>query len=60
VHDNGIHADEFQQRDVFSKIFLQRDIGHRIAAVLDDDVLVPEALDVRQGLNEHFGFLGSG
>ena len=46
VHHYGVHPDQLQQRDVFSKILLERHIRHRITAIFDDDILIPEAADV--------------
>ena len=48
----GIHADELQHHDVAREARLERGLGHRVAAVLDDDGLVVEALDVGQRLGE--------
>ena len=55
-----IHADQLEQHDVAREAFLQLLVGHGVAAVLDDDRLAVEALDVRQRLGEDFRFVGSG
>ena len=60
MHDDRVHADQLQERDVFGEVFLQRHLRHRVAAVFDDDVLVPEAADIGQRLNQHFGLLSRG
>ena len=52
VHDDRIHADELQHHDVAREAGLELRLGHRVAAVLDDDRLVVEAPDVRQRLGE--------
>ena len=52
VHDHGIHADELQHHHVAREARLERRLGHRIAAVLDDDGLVVEAPDVRKRFGE--------
>ena len=52
VDDDGIHPDELQHHDVAGEAGLQRRLDHRVAAVLDDDRLVVEALDVRQRLGK--------
>ena len=58
VHDDGIHADELQHHDVARESRLEVRLDHRVAAVLDDDRLVVEALDVRQRLGENLRLHG--
>lgn len=45
-------AHEAHQRDVLHDLFLQRVIDHCIAAVLHDDRLAVEILDIRKGFHE--------
>ena len=52
VDDHRIHPDELQHDDVAREARLERRLGHRVAAVLDDDDLVVKALDVRQRLGK--------
>ena len=52
VHDHRVHADQLQHHDVAREARLERGLGHRVAAVLDDDRLVVEALDVGQRLGQ--------
>jgi hypothetical protein len=42
VHHDGVHADQLQQHHVSAKSSC--DVGHRVAAVLDDDGAIVEAL----------------
>jgi hypothetical protein len=46
VHHDRIHADQLQQDDVAREAVLQAFVGHRIAAVFDDDGLAVEITDV--------------
>ena len=57
VHHHRIEADQLEQHHVLGKVLLQRRIGHRVAAVLDDDGLAVEASDVRQRLRQQLGLL---
>jgi hypothetical protein len=57
VHHHGVHADQLEQHHVLGEVLLQRNVGHRVAAVLDDDGTVVETLDVGQGLDEDLGLL---
>ena len=52
VHDHGVHADQLQHHDVAREAGLQVGVGHRVAAVLDDDGAIVEAADVGQRLGE--------
>ena len=52
VHDDGADADVLHQRDVLHDLLLEVLVDHRIAAVLDDDGLAIEFLDVGQRLDE--------
>ena len=58
VHDHRVHADQLQQHHVAREALLQLLVGHGVAAVLDDDGLAVEALDVRQRLGEDARLLG--
>jgi len=53
-----VHADQLQQHDIAREAVLQRRVCHGVAAVLDDDGLVEEALDVGQGFGEGFRLQG--
>src|SRR5262245_39880103 len=57
VHHDRVHPDQLQQHDVLGEVLLQRDVGHRVAAVLHHDGAVVEPLDVGQGLDQDFGLL---
>ena len=52
VDHDRVHADELQQHHVVREALLQRELGHRVAAVLHDDRLAVEAADVGQRLGE--------
>ena len=58
VHDHRVHADELQQHHVVGEAALERLLDHCVAAVLDDDGLAVEALDVRQRFGEDIGLVG--
>ena len=60
VHDHRVHADQLEQHHVVGKAALEALVGHRVAAVLDDDGLAVEALDVGQRLGEDLGFVDRG
>src|SRR5699024_1008827 len=45
VHHHRIEADQFHERDVACKTGLERRVGHRIAAVLDDHGGTTETAD---------------
>ena len=47
VDDDRVHADQLQQHDVLGEVLLQRRVGHRVAAVLDDDRLAVELAGCR-------------
>jgi hypothetical protein len=55
VHDHRVHADQLQQHHVVREALLQLLVGHRVAAVLDDDRLAVEAADVGQRLGQDVG-----
>ena len=57
VHDDRIHADEPQQRDVAREALLQHGIRHRAAAEADDERRRVERPDERQRLGEDPGLL---
>jgi hypothetical protein len=42
VHHHRVHADQLEQHHVLGEVLLQRHVGHRVAAVLDDDGAVVE------------------
>src|SRR5690554_784724 len=56
VYHHGIDADFFHQHHVTGKGVDQGIFSHGIAAVLDDDGLAGEALDIRQGFGEHLHY----
>ena len=58
VHDDGLHADQAQQRDVAREARLQRRIGHRVAAEADHQRLAVERAQVGKRFGEDAGFLG--
>jgi hypothetical protein len=60
VHHHRVHADQLQQHHVLGEGSISVALGHRVAAVLDDDGLVVEALDVRQRLGQDMRFFGGG
>src|SRR5881296_2876857 len=51
-------TDKLQQHHVVGEAALEQLLGHCVAAVLDDDGLAVEALDVRQRLGEDMGLVG--
>ncbi len=55
VHDDDVEADQLEQHDVAREALLQVLVGHRVAAVLDDDGLAVETLDVGQGFGQDGG-----
>ena len=57
VHEDRVDADIFQQRHVLEDLLRQLLVLHRVAAVLDDDRLAPQALDIRQRLDEDVRFI---
>ena len=48
VHDDGVHPDVLQEHDVAREVVDELGIGHRGAAVLDDDRAAVELPDVRE------------
>jgi hypothetical protein len=60
VHDNRIHADETQQRDVAGETILQHRIGHRLAAEPHDQRLCVITTNERQRFSQDPGFLPGG
>ena len=57
VHENDTDADEGHQHDVPHYGIFQFFVDHRVAAVLDDDGLSGEFLNIRQGLYQRLGLL---
>ena len=60
VDDDDVEADQFKQHDIAGEAGFQVLVGHRIAAVLDDDGLAVETLDVGQGFGEDSGLDAGG
>ncbi len=56
VDHHRVEADVFHQDDVLGEALLEPLLDHGVAAVLDDDGLVVEALDVGQRLHQDVGF----
>ena len=52
MHDDGLDPDVAEVGDVGGEGILQLFADHRVAAVLDDDDLVAEAAQPREGLDE--------
>ena len=52
VDDDGVHADVLQEHDVAGELLAQAGVGHRGAAVLDDDRATVELPDVGKRLEE--------
>jgi hypothetical protein len=52
VHDDRVEADVLEQHNVARELLLQVRIGHRGAAVLDDDGLAVVLPDVRERLEQ--------
>jgi hypothetical protein len=50
VHNHRVHPHQLQEHHVLGERLHQVALGHRVAAVLDDDGLVVETLDVGQRL----------
>ena len=57
VDDHRVDADVLQQHDVLREALLELVVGHRVAAVLDDDGLAGEAPDVRQRFEQDLGLV---
>ena len=57
MHHHRVHADQFQQHHVLGKVLLQVRVGHRIAAVFDDDGLAVKLADVGQRLGQDLGLV---
>ena len=57
VHDDRIHADEPQQRDIAREAFLEHRIRHRATPEADDQRRRVERPDERQGFGEDPGLL---
>src|SRR5690606_19237264 len=57
VDDDRLHADLVEEEDVGREGALEPLVDHGVAAVLDDDAGAGEALEPRQGLDEHLGLL---
>ena len=53
VHQHGPDPDAREQNQIVDHAGLERGVDHRRAAVLDDDRLAAEALEVGEGLGEH-------
>ena len=60
VHHHRVHPHQLQEHHVLGEGLHQVALGHGVAAVLDDDGLVVEALDVGQRLGQDVGLLGGG
>jgi hypothetical protein len=58
VNNHDVHADELEENDVARKTLLEVLVGHRVAAILDDNGLAVETFDVRQCLGENGGCVG--
>src|SRR5207253_5696031 len=56
MHDDRVHANELEHHHVPRKTGLERRLGHRVAAVLNHDRFVVEALDVWQRLGKNLRF----
>lgn len=56
VHDHRVEADELEQDDIAGETVLEARVGHRIAAIFDDNGFSGELADVRQGFGKDFGF----
>ena len=57
VYENGVDAHVLEQCHVLENLAGQIVIDHGSAAVLDDDGLAPQALDIGQGLDEDIRFI---
>ena len=55
MDNDRVDADVFQEDDVKGERFLQRFVGHGVAAVLDDDGLAGEAPDIGERLQQGIG-----
>jgi hypothetical protein len=60
VDHHHVHSDELEENHVARETLLEVLIGHRIAAILDDDGLAVETFDVRECLGENGSFVGGG
>ena len=57
VHDDGLEADELEQGNILDDTALQLFIAHCAAAVLDDDDLAVEFLNIGERLDQHLCLL---
>ena len=57
VHDDRLHSDQAQERDVAREAGLERRIGHRVAAKADHQRFAVIGADVRQRLGENLGLV---
>jgi hypothetical protein len=60
VNHHDVHPDEFEENHVAREALFEVLVGHRTAAILDDDGLAVETFDVRKCLGENGGFVGWG
>ena len=57
MHHHRVHSDQFEQHNVFSKISLQRGVGHGVTAIFDDQRFAVKLANVRQCLGKNFSFV---
>ena len=60
MHHDRIDTDQLEQHHVFRKGFLQRGIGHGVAAIFDDHGLAMELADIGQGPRQNLGLIKRG
>ena len=60
MDDDDVESDQLEQDDIAREALLEMIVGHRVAAVLDDDGLAVEALDVGERFGENGGLDAGG
>jgi hypothetical protein len=58
VHHDRVHADQLEQHDIAREAVLQRRVGHRVAAVFDDDGFFEKSFDLGQRFGQGLCLLG--
>ena len=57
MHDDRLESDKLEQGDILDHAALQILIAHGAAAVLDNDDLAVEFLNIGERFNQHLGLL---
>ena len=57
MHHDRVHAHQFEQHHVFSKISLQRRVRHGVATIFDNHRLAMKLANIGQRLGEYFSLV---